>query len=307
MTPASLLRCIFGAYGIGVLGSIFFGRVRDDIGAWLGIFGSKNAFASHVSVFTLASIAVLFDRSASRALRLSALCGVLAAGPLLIRGQSVGAVLPLLPAIIVSLLVIFSRRLSRFQKVVVGSALGTGISIVAVIALVFGAEIFDAVLTYSGKDVTLTGRTELWEYGRQVIAENPLFGLGYQAFWVQGYNPAEMLWEEFGINSRNGFHFHNMYISNAVEIGLVGVAIEIFVLYSALLSVLLWAVRSPQPTNAFLASLLVLIVIRSFVEVEVFYQFGVSTIMVVTSLVYARRHVRHTGRQSRMWKLGSVR
>ncbi len=157
VTPAGLLRCMFGAYGIGVLGSVLFGRVRDDIGAWLGIFGSKNAFASHISVFTLAAIAVLFDRSASRLLRFSALCGVLAAGPLLINGQSVGAVLAFFPAIFVSLLVIFSRYLSRFQKVVAGALLGTGVAIVAVVALVFGAEIFDAVLVYSGKDVTLTG------------------------------------------------------------------------------------------------------------------------------------------------------
>ncbi len=299
VTPASLLRCMFGAYGIGVLGSVLFGRVRDDIGAWLGIFGSKNAFASHITVFTLAAIAVLFDRSASRLLRLSALCGVLAAGPLLVKGQSVGAVLGLFPAILVAMLVIFSRYLSRFQKVVAGALLGTGVAVVAVVALVFGAEIFDALLAYSGKDVTLTGRTELWEFGWQVIADNPLFGLGYQAFWVQGYDPAEMLWDEFSITSRSGFNFHNTYISNAVEIGFIGLALEVFILYSALLSVLIWAARSPQPANAFLASLLVLTVLRSFVEAEVFYQFNVATIMVVTSLVYAQRQSRQNGPQKR--------
>ena len=297
VTPASLLRSMYGAYGIGVLGSVLFGRVRDDIGAWLGIFGSKNAFASHISVFTLAAIAVLFDRSASRLLRFSALCGVLAAGPLLIKGQSVGAVLPLFPTIFVSVMIIFSRYLSRLQKVIAGTVLGTGVAVVAVVALVYGTEIFDAVLSYSGKDVTLTGRTDLWEFGWRAISDNPLLGLGYQAFWVQGYDPAEMLWEEFSIISRMGFNFHNTYIATAVEIGVVGLALEVFILYSALLSVLIWAARAPQPANAFLASLLVLIVLRSFVEVEVFYQFGVSTIMVVTSLVYARRQNRQSGRK----------
>ena len=289
VAPASLLRCMFGAYGVGVLGSILFGRVRDDIGAWLGIFGSKNAFASHVSVFTLTALAVVLDRSSPRPLRLAALLGVLAAGPLLIRGQSVGAVLPLIPAALVGLLVIFSRRLSRFQKLVLGLVLVAGLLLAALGAFTFSKALTDALLTYSGKDVTLTGRTELWEFGWQMIADHPLFGLGYQAFWVQGYDPAEALWEAFGITARMGFTFHNTYISNAVEIGMIGLALEVFVLYSALISVIIWAIRSPQPANAFLSSLLVLIVFRSFVEAEVFYQFGVSTIMVVTSLVYARR------------------
>ena len=164
-----------------------------------------------------------------------------------------------------------------------------GLFLVALGALVFSTALTDALLTYSGKDVTLTGRTELWEFGWQMIADHPFFGLGYQAFWVQGYDPAEALWEAFGITARMGFTFHNTYIANAVEIGMIGLALEVFVLYSALISVILWAIRSPHPANAFLSSLLVLIVFRSFVEAEVFYQFGVSTIMVVTSLVYARR------------------
>ncbi len=288
VTPARLLHCIFGAYGIGVVGSVLFGRVRDDIGAWLGIFGSKNAFASHISVFTLAALAVLFDKSASQSLRRAALLGMLAAGPLLVKGQSVGAVLPLIPAALISMLVLLSRRLSSFQKLFTVSLIGVFLLFGLAIVLIFGTAMFDALLSYSGKDVTLTGRTELWEYGWQTIAENPLFGLGYQAFWVQGYDPAEALWDEFGITARMGFNFHNTYISNAVEIGFIGLALEIFILYSALFSVLIWAARSPQPANAFFASLLVLIVFRSFVEVEVFYQFGVSTIMVITSLVYAR-------------------
>jgi exopolysaccharide production protein ExoQ len=287
VAPLVLVRCLFGIYGIGVLGSILFGNVRDDIGAWLGIFGSKNAFAAVVSGFALASIAMLADRSAPRLVRLAAFAGLAVCPPLLLRAQSAGAILVLVPAASVALGVIFSRRMTGAQKTFVGMAMAGAAVLFGLVLVGYGDQLLASALDYAGKDTTLTGRTDLWDFGFDLIAENPLLGIGYQAFWVQGNPPAELLWAVFGIPTRMGFNFHNMYISNAVEIGLLGLAIEIMLLYGGWIASLVWALREPRPENAFLAAFVTLVICASFGEVAVFFQFSVTSIIVTAALVYA--------------------
>src|SRR5690606_41034425 len=50
LSTAALMRLMFIVYAIGVIASILFGRTGTG-GAWLGVFGSKNAFAAHIAVF----------------------------------------------------------------------------------------------------------------------------------------------------------------------------------------------------------------------------------------------------------------
>jgi exopolysaccharide production protein ExoQ len=89
------------------------------------------------------------------------------------------------------------------------------------------------ILSATGKDITLTGRTDLWRVPRWMRSPNrPWLGHGYQAFWRIGNPEAEHLWRAFGIESRSGFHFHNLYLSNAVEIGMIGAGIQAMLLAS---------------------------------------------------------------------------
>ena len=306
VAPATFLRCLFGIYSIGIVGSLLFGRVRDDIGAWLGIFGSKNAFAAVVSGFALTAIAIVFDRSAHWMVRLAALAGLAISGPLLIAAQSAGAVLVVIPAAAVAFAVIFSRRMSPLQKAFMNIMTASCGILIALVVAGYGDVLFESLLYFSGKDVTLTGRTELWDYGLQVIAEHPWLGVGYQAFWVQGNEAAEMLWASFGIASREGFNFHNTYISNAVEIGIVGLAIQVLMLYGAWVGTLVWALRAPGPDNAFLAGFLTLVICASFGEVAVFFQFSVTSIIAVCALVYATQANQAWKRRGHPLRLGYV-
>jgi O-antigen ligase len=43
--------------------------------------------------------------------------------------------------------------------------------------------VFDSILTASGKDSKLTGRADLWQVADRLIAQKPILGLGYNAFW----------------------------------------------------------------------------------------------------------------------------
>ncbi|TKT69337.1 O-antigen ligase family protein [Aquamicrobium sp. LC103] len=286
VSPASLFRYLFGIYGIGVIGSLMFGHVRDDIGAWVGIFGSKNAFAAVVSAFILTSLAVLIDKTAPRLMRLAAVPGLIVSGPLLLLAQSTGAIIVMIPAVAMALLIHFSRRFSKVQRICLGTLIGLGGTIGIILLSTYGDALFAGLLDYSGKDTTLTGRTDLWDFGKYIIGQHPVLGVGYQAFWVQGYNPAEGLWADFGIQERRGFNFHNTYINNAVEIGVLGLGLQIAMLYGAFIGSIFWAFRNPSPTSAFYCSFLTMVIGGSFVEVAVFFQFSVTSVLVICALVY---------------------
>src|SRR3546814_2370 len=74
LSTRTLMRLMFVVYGIGVLASIGFGRTGTG-GAWLGVFGGKNAFAAHMAVFVLVAAAVAADRETPFWLRLTGLAG----------------------------------------------------------------------------------------------------------------------------------------------------------------------------------------------------------------------------------------
>ena len=54
--------------------------------------------------------------------------------------------------------------------------------------------------------------------------DDPILGVGYDAFWVPGTHEAEVLWQQFGIIERSGFHFHNLVINEFVDLGLLGLS-----------------------------------------------------------------------------------
>ncbi|TGV63220.1 O-antigen ligase family protein, partial [Mesorhizobium sp. M00.F.Ca.ET.158.01.1.1] len=93
----------------------------------------------------------------------------------------------------------------------------------------------DFVLGIFGKDSTLTGRTYLWEQGWNAAMRSPILGVGYAAYWVQGFAEAERLWNEFYITTRTGFHFHNTYVEALVELGFTGAVLISLIMLRTLL------------------------------------------------------------------------
>lgn len=299
VSAKEFVRGLFLIYSVGIMLSLLIGEVRQDIGAWIGIFGSKNAFAAFVAVYSLLCIAMFIDRGLRMVFRLGALVGFLICIPLLILAQSVGAMLTVIPAAMIAIGLYMSRRLRSSHKIFVfGLLLLVGASAGLVFSN-YGDAIFASLLERSGKDPNLTGRTDLWEFGKYMIDENFWVGVGYQAFWVKGFGPAEAFWSMFNITSRSGFNFHNTYISNAVEIGVIGVFLQVLMLYGALLFCAVSALKSKSSEMIFLTSFLVFISLASFVEVAIFFQFSVTTIVVICALIYGIRNLTETRKMER--------
>lgn len=124
-----------------------------------------------------------------------------------------------------------SRRYgSRLQIAALATSI-LGLATVFGYFLLHGALPLDALLEASlgsvGKDVTLTGRTELWRMMGYEIARHPWLGAGYGGFWLGLEGPSYTIVRYF--NWRPG-QAHNGYIDITNGLGFVGLALLLVVL-----------------------------------------------------------------------------
>lgn len=261
-------------------------------GAWLGVFGSKNALAQFATVNVLVGFALLLDGRASRSWRRLALIVLILGAFLLVRAESIGALVATVMSCVIMTIVALLSFAGPTKRLLLFS-LAALLGLATAFAIATNFELFSiALLDLTGKDVTLTGRTLLWGIAFEEISKQPLLGQGYKGYWVQGNPMAEELWREFGIASKQGFHFHNTLISNAVEVGLIGVALQAGIFYFAFFVTVRAAVRAPSAETLFLLGFMIRQFILMQSEVVFFSQFDVVTLLTVMAVVYAIRIVK---------------
>jgi exopolysaccharide production protein ExoQ len=102
----------------------------------------------------------------------------------------------------------------------------SGVGVILLFPIVVVAAVFpDTFLEMLGKDPTLTGRTELWTYVLADIAQRPLLGWGYSAFWSPN-DPAAMEISD----TLKWFvpQAHNGLLEMLLNVGAMGTAFFIF-------------------------------------------------------------------------------
>ncbi|OLP52301.1 O-antigen ligase family protein [Allorhizobium taibaishanense] len=260
---------LFGNYFLDPLDGSF---------SFVGAFSSKNQLGFYASLglyFAFASVVIVKERGL--AMPASAGLAVLSAY-CLFASQSATSVITVMAVIGASMVlraVILLSPRHRIALVVAGVVLGG----LGTAAFVYAGGV-DLVLGAFGKDSTLTGRTYLWQQGIAAAQINPIFGVGYQAYWVQGFSEAERLWDEFYIPTRAGFHFHNTFIETTVETGIVGLLLLVGMLVTALignLSRLLVNVRDPEAGVLF--GVAMLLVERAFVEIDIIFAYQIGSFL----------------------------
>lgn len=288
ITSQALIKIVMLSTLIAGVLSFVSGRTRADGLGFLGIYGSKNALAFAMGLLLLISLAVLIDRRMPRLWRWVALPGAGLGAMLMVMGQSTGALVAVAASVAaIGPIILLQRMKASARVVIIVLTMVLATSVIIMLSTMLD-ELGTAFLNLTGKDVTLTGRTDLWSVALTEIMQRPFLGIGYQAFWVPGNPVAENLWAQFGIAGRAGFHFHNTLLSNAVEIGLIGVTIQAVVFFSAAYFSLVWAVREPSAASLFLALFMVRQMMSMGVEVVFFFQFGVDTVLMVAALYYGR-------------------
>jgi exopolysaccharide production protein ExoQ len=207
---------VFGILGLG-------NPVEDLPDAWYGIFVHKNVLGRmmvlSILIFLLSAkadpewksryrfaaglafVLLLLSRSATSLAVLAAMLGFLVACPVLRRHKS-----GLIKASLVVLVVL-------------------------AIGLYWASQNLEYILGLFGKDLTLTGRLQLWILSTLMALQTPWLGHGYNAFWL---GPGSASHRIIAVVQWDAPHAHNGLLELWLEIGLVGVVLFLagFILYA---------------------------------------------------------------------------
>jgi O-antigen ligase len=97
-------------------------------------------------------------------------------------------------------------------------------------ALVLNLSLDLSKIAFSGleREETLTGRTNIWQKSLE-IAGSPLIGVGYMSFWQ-----SESRQKHFEMYAFRPTQAHNGYLETYLTLGLIGLALLLAILFSAI-------------------------------------------------------------------------
>jgi exopolysaccharide production protein ExoQ len=270
-----------------------------------GIFHSKNVFSVFMCLLLMISIVVVSDKGHQPDfLRLIAFGSIITTPFLLLLGRSIGAMIAVMCTLAIFGFMRLLARLGHTTRLLATLAvLGTVLAGGVAVSITESSPL--ALIDLLGKDSTLTGRTYLWQKAEDDIAERPIQGVGYRAFWRIGNPRAEQLWYEFYVPAGPGFNFHNEYLEMLVELGIIGLVLMVgtfIVIGLRVASTAMMIQLAPECSFAILT--FIFFIFRSPVEVQLFDQFNIGIVLICLIWNYVRpQQVRE--RQSRPFELNT--
>ncbi len=118
--------------------------------------------------------------------------------------------------LITLMLPLFRLHLSLAIPLFLGLLAGGAVAVSRVLA---NAEELTAFI---GRDLTLTGRTEIWDALTPLAAEHPWLGYGYGGFWLDWSGPSRTIWTRLGWQVPNA---HNGFLDLRLELGYIGLTL----------------------------------------------------------------------------------
>ena len=194
------------------------GDARIALAGWRGWFGHKNGLGAF-AVLALATFLALDRRSMLRTVGI-AVVAVLIIGSRSATGLTVGVAVTALYMWMAWLDTTRGRWTTGF--VATSLAFGAAAAVVMLFSL-------PTVVGAYGKDLTLSGRTAVWDVVIDRIVEQPLLGYGYDGVFTQPPSPMAR-----DISAHSGFdvpHAHQGAIDLTLQLGLIGLAL--FVVFFA--------------------------------------------------------------------------
>lgn len=231
------------------------------IGAWRGPLIQKNLFARVLVLFSLITYIHKPKGQLGKAVR----WGTLALGIFLIVLSKSTSALIILACMFGFLMCqklffwAFSRSLMLFTPIICGSLLVTIIPLLLVLGNI------EETLTLTGKDITLSGRTELWNALIVKISERPLLGYGYNGFWKGIFGESAYVGKVFG-NTYLPPHSHNGFFEITLAFGLIGLGLFAFnFLWNARYALLL-PIAVPTNESQWPLAYLMFLILYNFTE-----------------------------------------
>jgi O-antigen ligase len=226
--------------------SVSTGLTGEYLAGWRGSFGHKNSMAPSIALGLL--VVVLFARRGWRRWVTIAWGAVLVAMSLSVTGLA-------LSMVIVSGIGwyrAYTTRRGRMSTAFLVASVALGTMVIGCTAL-----LFPWFIGLYGKDVTLSGRTEIWAAVWKRVLDHPIVGHGMGGAWVNfGEEPTSGMVRDVGFYFS---HAHNGLLEITFMLGIVGAALWLILLFSTL--VLALRVQHVRPDIFQLLVLLPLVLI----------------------------------------------
>lgn len=186
-------------------------------GDWRGSFGHKNVASPVMTILVYVGIYLASAGSFVMGPAIAALAGIF----LIFTGGKTSSVLCLAIYALASLVCVtrslWLKRIICFVPLIAMNLLTVG----SVLSPALGAMTRMLPL-----DPTFTGRSDIWQFALAAVAEKPVIGHGYAAFWDDVSARQTAQGAEWATSAA---HSHNSYLDLAVTIGLPGLLLVILV------------------------------------------------------------------------------
>lgn len=229
--PRMMQRTLRPIFLVVLIGSIIFCLVNPELaieqstqaelaGAWHGLSPQKNGLGSLAAVGLILWLHAWLSGEANKML---SLVGMAVSVICVVESRSSTSIMAAAFAAVLLLMLLRSPPgLRRYLPYLIGAFVLLLLTYsLAVLNLLPGSgTLLSPITAITGKDLTFSGRTAIWEIINRNIALHPLLGSGYGAYWVQqpGSPSMEHLARLFFYPTES----HNGYLDVINDLGYIG-------------------------------------------------------------------------------------
>jgi exopolysaccharide production protein ExoQ len=228
---------------------------------WLGVTRHKNSLgelASFTGVILVWMIIKNLPRNVKKIdIVLLLMAVLLLAGSKTSRSSTSLGVF-LLGSMIIVVLHFYRKRIEKVNGFII-TVLVTLLVTQLMVSLFTGKTLLEFVVSLTGKDMTLTGRTPLWAEMIKISGKHPFIGSGFGAWWVVNM---DHMWDAFTWDPTSG---HSGYIDMFVNTGFFGIVLMIVMIIATYRKVLR-TVRINFDYGRLQMALLVMVIIHNITE-----------------------------------------
>lgn len=220
---------VFPSYGVMGMGSIITAESTAHTGAWRGIYIHKNALGR---VMVLSAVVFLLYTTGNRRCQWVAWVSF---------GLSVSLILLSTSKTSLAMFLTIMVLLPFYKALRWNYTLAVPLFITVVLVGGAAATLFlgnaETILGAFGRDLTLTGRTDIWTAVLDKIQERPWLGYGYNAFWLGWGGESGSIWRELKWEVH---HAHNGFLDLWLDLGLLGASTFALSFTAAYLRAVTW-------------------------------------------------------------------
>lgn len=259
---ADMMRGLFLCFALASIINIFFVfggppvLAQHATSGYIGYFTGKNLLGQCAAITLLLAVHEMLHPGRRRALGI--IVGVIAISLLILSNSKTSVGLVLFVPVLAGITLLIRMKVRISPAVIIMT-----IPICYIILSNVSGFNMNRISYILYGDSSFTGRTVIWDFAHLEIARRPLFGWGYQSFWLVGPDGPSILDARGWVKTMP--HAHNGYLDTMLEMGYVGLALLLTFIVATLHAIGRMVHR--DPARAWLVlSLVLFVIVTNFLE-----------------------------------------